>query len=697
MSLRPLAPVLLLSTLGLACSGGAITSTSASASDGATEGSTGAATAATEASGGTAATEATGTTGEVVCEVPGGELPLGPCNPIDPSLCALPFPSNFYTVPAETESGVRLSLADTSLPPNNADVPFNPTYLNEHDGFSVLTPLVFQLPGATLDGTVGHEDLAAYLSDDAKTILVDVDTGERIPHFIELDAGAKTDEERLLIIYPVTPLRHGARHVVGVRGLVGGDGEPVAASPGFTALRECAATDDPDILGQRAHYEEAIFPVLADAGFPRGELQLAWDFTTISRASSLGRMEWIRGDVLDAIGPEGPKYTDLDVEEHDCQDPSVSIGRTIIATMVAPLYTVEDAPGTMLTRDPDGMPFRNGETEVEVMVRVPCSLLADPKPARIVQYGHGLFGGYGEAKNGYLSKMADDNGWLIVASNWTGMADDDTLAIVAMILEDISDFPMIPERSMQGFAQKIAALRMVRGHLAEDAALTVDGVSLVDPEHVSYYGNSQGGILGGAYLALSPDLHRGVLGVGGTPYALLLPRSADFSAFFSLFKMSYDDQREILLLLVALQTLWDPGEAAGWIHAMKDPGPGIPDKEVLLQVGIGDAQVTTLGAHVMARGYGASTVAPETRPLFGIDEAAPGFTGNGLVEWLYTDVPPEPLPNIPPDKDFDPHECPRREAAAQHQLADFLRDGVVNQYCEGEGGKCIGLRAVTCP
>ena len=50
--------------------------------------------------------------------------------------------------------------------------------------------------------------------------------------------------------------------------------------------------------------------------------------------------------------------------------------------------------------------------------------------------------------------------------------------------------------------------------------------------------------------------------------------------------------------------------------------------------------------------------------------------------------------SVPPNKDGDTHECPRREPAAQEQLRDFLEDGVVNQYCEGV---CESLRAEICP
>jgi len=589
---------------------------------------------------------------------------------------------------------VRLNLTKDSLERNNNGTAFDPIFLNEKDGFSILSPLMLFLDGVTLDGVIGHQDLAAYLNADAKTVLLDAETGERVPHWVELDMTAPSAAERLLLIYPATPLRHGKRYIVGLRGLVDKGGEPIAASPGFAALRDCGATEDADVLLQRAHYEDEIFPPLAADGFARAELQLAWDFTTVSRESSIGRMELIRDDLLANLPAEGPAYTIASVENVKCSDPEQAIGRTIIVEMEAPLYTVDDGPDTLLTRDDDGNPSQNGFTTIEVLVRIPCSLMNDPKPGRIVQYGHGLFGSYNEAKGGYLSRMADDNGWVIVASNWTGMAQGDVLSVVSMLSEDISRFAILPERTMQGFAEKMSVLRMVRGGFADDPAVTVDGISLIDPDTFSYYGNSQGGILGGAYLAASPDHTRGVLGVGGMPYGLLLPRSVDFDQFFLLLKQAYDDHRQIILNLMAIQTLWDPGESAGWAWAMnKEPSPGIPAKDVLLQVAIGDAQVPTLGAHIQARAFGASTIAPQTRPIWGVEEKTPPFTGSGIVEWRYTDIPDPPTTNTPPDKDYDPHGCPRKESAAQQQLRDFLVDGEIHQHCDGV---CEGLREETC-
>jgi hypothetical protein len=630
----------------------------------------------------------------------GGPWELGECNPIDPTMCGLPYPSLFHMRAAETPTGYQVAFTEAALPKNNSDVAMSPEYLNEKDGFSTLGVLLFSFPAVDLAGVIGHENLEDYLKADVKTVLLDAETGERVPHFVELDKRGDDPAQRLIVVQPATPLEHGKRYVFGARGLGKQGGGLVEASPAFAALRDKVGTDDMSVEGQRVHYNLDVFPVLKEAGFAREELQIAWDFVTVSRETGLSRMEWLRDDVLDAIGPDGPDYVIKSVEDADCSLPDATIGRTLLVDMTTPLYTTADEAGTLLTRGPDGMPFRNGTTEVEVLLRIPCSLIDQdvPRSGRVLQYGHGLLGGKGEAEGGYLSKMANDNGWVVLASDWTGMKSADVVAIVQIVAGDATKFPAIPERSMQGFTEFIAAMRMTTGKLRNDPALTFTGkggsYSAIDPEKRSYYGNSQGGILGGAYLALSPDIERGVLGVGGMPYALLLPRSADFSQFFELLKGAYDDQRDIMMLIALFQDLWDPGEGAGWAWAMnRQPNATVGPKQVLMQVAIGDAQVSNLGAHIQARAFGASTVAPQFRPIFGVEEKQPGFTGSAFVEWHYTDVPEAPAENVPPGKDADPHECPRREAAAQMQLRDFLEDGVVNQYCDGV---CEGLRQVTC-
>jgi hypothetical protein len=231
-------------------------------------------------------------------------------------------------------------------------------------------------------------------------------------------------------------------------------------------------------------------------------------------------------------------------------------------------------------------------------------------------------------------------------------------------------------------------MRLASGGLVHDPTFhievpgTGEMISLIDPEERYYYGNSQGGIIGGAYMALSTDIERGVLGVPGTSYHLLLTRSSDFDPFFLIFQAMYPDPADTSYIIALMQTLWDSGEAAGYAPTMNaDPLEGTPAKQVLVQAGIGDKQVTTLGAHVMGRSYGARLIEEPYREVWGLETAPSGWEGSALVEWYYGLE--EPFENVPPDYDQDPHESPRRDFEAQEQIHTFLTTGQVLHYCEG--------------
>ena len=60
-----------------------------------------------------------------------------------------------------------------------------------------------------------------------------------------------------------------------------------------------------------------------------------------------------------------------------------------------------------------------------------------------------------------------------------------------------------------------------------------------------------------------------------------------------------------------MQMLWDRGENNGYAqHIVGDPLPGTPDHKVLMHAAIGDHQVTTIQADVLARTIGASVRQP---------------------------------------------------------------------------------------
>lgn len=612
------------------------------------------------------------------------------CDPISYDYCALPYPSMYYMRPdAASPTGYRVHLGETTLPATHQGYQPSPVYLNELDGFSPMGPLLAQFPDMVLDGVPGHANIADSVADGSPIVLIDAETGERQPIWAELDvSGNYVPGQEMLMIRMATPLANGKRFVVGIRGLRNTDGQVIPASDGFAALRGGTPTDNWDIEGRRADYD-AIFATLEQDGWSRGDTQLAWDFVVGSKEGITGRATRIRDDAMTRIGDAGPAYTITQIDDGaDGTGYNENVFRVVHGTFTAPLYTTEDGPGSFLTRDENGQPYYNGDTQVPFTIVIPRTAHDDPRPLPLMQYGHGLLGDQDEVTAGYLGEMANTYGFIPFAVNWTGMKHEDSAAIQLMIVQSIGDFAMIPERSHQGFVEFMAAERMMRGTMASDPAMAFanaegTAVPVIDPTQIGYYGNSQGGILGGAYLALNPDIQRGVLGVPGTPYSLLLSRSADFTPFFGLVQAVYYDQRDITFFMAWMQNLWDSGDASGYAAYMNaDPLDGVAH-QVLIQDAIGDAQVTTLGAQNMARAYGAVQVTDTPyQDIYGVPLEASGYTGSAIAEY-YHNTPPVPETNLPPDSAYDTHEDTRRTVSAQKQMMHFLQTGEVVNYCDG--------------
>jgi hypothetical protein len=594
------------------------------------------------------------------------------CDPLDPALCALPYPSDFFTVEAETPTGLQVAFSDNTLPGNVDGVPMLPTYFNEKDGFSIAGAMLTWFEDVSLEGVVSHTDLAGHLADDVKTVLINTTTGQRVPHWVETDTAIEREAERLLILRPSEILDYNTRYVVGMRGLEKTSGGSVNISPAFSALRD-GSTHALLSADRQSHFDSEVFPLLADAGFIRDDIQLAWDFTTVSRDTSLSRVEWLRDDLYDRIGTN-PPYAIEDVEDFDC-DAGGHIARKITGTLTVPLYTQTDEPGTRLTRDDNNQPFYNGDTNPEFWLQIPCSVAANPAPSPTLQFGHGFFGELDESEDGWVKQVADEAGWLILAVNWTGMSYKDRSEVMLMFSEDPTNFAMVPERTMQGYVEALAATRLVMGDFAKDPAVAFDGVSVVDVNTRYFSGTSLGSILGGGFLGLSPDFERAHLGVGGASFSMLAVRSTNFTPFFFLLTQKYDDGREITLLAPLVQMLWDPAETAGWAKEI--------DERVLQQNGVYDTQVNSLGAHLVARSLGSKLLAPAYRDIYGLEEVDAPVEGNVLVEWHYTNTPDEPVDPGFLDDAYNTHHCPRNQPEAQAQLIEFLSTGIVQQTCQG--------------
>ncbi len=607
--------------------------------------------------------------------------PTIPCDPLVPSYCAYPFPNNVYTQDDPSRpTGRRLALAQDTIPLATSGAMPDPAAWNQSDGFSPGMALLTHLPGATTLGLPDPLTIERSLMPDSPTVLIDAETGEWIPHYSELDMSTDQDSRRTFMIRPVTRLADATRYIAAIRGVVDDAGVPLPPTPAFVALRDNTPfADDPSIDSRRGLYAD-IFNRLGDAGVPRDNLQLAWDFTTASRENNTKRLVSMRDQALEIVGEPGPTYT-IDTVTPDYSE---HIALHIEGTMTVPLFLDDPGPGGSLLLDDDGLPVQQGEAAYPYVALIPYS--AFDNVSAPLAYGHGLLGARGQVQSGTFQKFANDYHFVLFAVDWVGMAEDDFIHIAGMLNDgELDRFSTVVDRGQQGILNFMLATRMMNGAFASDPQLTYDGKQAqISTDEAFYFGNSQGGIFGGTLMAVYTDVTRGMLGVPGQPYHLLLNRSVDFDPFFAILRVAFPDAIDLQMALGLMQILWDRSEPNGYTPYIRtNMLPGTPSHEVMLQVAIGDHQVNTLGAHHMARSIGGViNLAPSNRTLWGIEDVVGPHQGSGMIEYDFG-LPPDPLVNVPPTAGDDPHGKPRKLESAQKSLNLFLREGLVDSFCDG--------------
>ena len=627
--------------------------------------------------------------------------------------------------------------------------PIDPTEWNRNDGFSPGSMVTTSVPGLDLHATWGTQDrphngapnevgafdhrdhiadIGLYSQSDAPIVILNAETGERHPFWSELDThpGAVEAGEQALILRPAVNFQEGTRYIVALRDLRSSEGATIEAGPEFAAYRDGSGTD----AARQEHFDNDIFSALEAEGVERDDLYLAWDFTVASERNLSERILHIRDDAFGRIlgdtnladrrlAGSSPEFTVDSVEDltdtwrdsHGVEQSQAY--RRINGRLTVPNYMDlpqqteghvkpndlpydAPAPGSrFFDADGDGLPDQN---PIESTVNVPfvCDVPVNGEKNVPGLYGHGLLGTRDQI--GDFRSPRRYGPFLGCAMDWWGMSSPD-LPTVAAIIADASNFPSLADRVQQGFLNFMflgRALVHPQG-LASDPAFQDNGKPLIKTATPSghtflvYDGNSQGGIMGGSLVAVSPDIHRAILGVPGTNYSTLLNRSVDWEDLYAIpFYEVYRDPLERQLSFALMQMLWDRAEANGYAeHMTGDPLPNTPKHEIMLQVAFGDHQVTNVSAEVEARTIGAPIMLPglptgrhwEMEPYFSETAAYP-YEGSALIYWDSGNATP-PNGNIPADHNGDPHGHPRSEPAAGWQEAQFLLTGWIVDVCGG--------------
>ncbi|MBA3539771.1 MAG: hypothetical protein H0T79_09085, partial [Deltaproteobacteria bacterium] len=444
---------------------------------------------------------------------------------------------------------------------------------------------------------------------------------------------------------------------------------------------------------------EAMRPRFADvlgaldtAGVAADDVVVAWDFTVASDANVHRDMIAARDRALAALDTHPIKVTILT----DAQvDDGLTIKRRITGTLDAPLFLTnggEAKSGTRVARDDAGLPALQGFYQIPFSAIVPTCASTAVAPVPMVIYGHGLLGDSGEATGGVQRTTAAELCMVFVGTDMRGMSEID-LPAVARALNEISKADEVMEVIEQGMVNHVTLVRAMRTTFAQEVFL--DGAKqLVDPAKVYYYGLSQGAIMGTGVMAWEPTVTRGVLGVGGANYSILLERSLDWPIYRGILAGAYPDALDITLAINLFQMRWDKVEGSGVAHTvLAGTATGVPPKQLLMQIALSDEQVPNLGSYWQARTMNIPVVGPTPTQPWGLTvETSPIASGSALVI-MDGGAPAAPLTNIPA-AEVSPsmHNLTRTQAATRRQIKQFFASGEIVNECAGacacQSGAC---------
>ncbi|MBS2025568.1 MAG: hypothetical protein JST92_24480, partial [Deltaproteobacteria bacterium] len=332
------------------------------------------------------------------------------CDPLVPTQCGFPFPSNVYlTDDATTPTGKHVHFGKTTLPKYFKVAHMDRALYEDLDGFSPASAPLMHLPGATLTGCAGQNDIGTSLTATSPTVLIEADTGTLVPHWVEFDKSTTDTNDQTFMMRPAVRLKDATRYIVAIRNIKNASGMALTPSPVFQALRDGTPSNDLSVEPRRALYTD-IFAKLSAAGVAKTDLQLAWDFTTSSKANHTQWMIAMRDDALGKVGTDGPAYTITKKTDN----PNSYIRLRIEGTFKAPLYLDKADPGAHMNLV-NGVPTQNGTMDVPFLVQIPNSVATDTVGAPIVQQGHGLLGDKTEGENSYFAQLAQNKKYVTIA------------------------------------------------------------------------------------------------------------------------------------------------------------------------------------------------------------------------------------------------------------------------------------------
>lgn len=492
-----------------------------------------------------------------------------PCASLAVRSCALPYPSDEFTVTdPKSATGRRLAVPEGLIPERVLDQLGPGGQLSDAfdgaDGFSALSPVIFEL-----DRPVRAESLPSDGGD--AFVVIDEASGERqqIRAEVWLDATFRGAPGTVVMAWPVTTWAYGHTYVAGVRGLDGllGDPSPPAA----------LVNPDTEVSG--------ILDDLAGAtGSNRDGYQSATRFTVGSQQSVTAPMHSMAA---------AARAEDHPVRNLRSNAPLLFEHGAATITGEVRITDFRDADGVVRPDAPTGHEW------VRFILAVPDR--SDGSPAPVAIYGHGLTinkesmlivasqnAAHGVATIGidvpnHGSRQAGQGGYLL------DLARPGQLGRLAgMPLQGIIDHVSLTE----AIVDHLAGVDLSPWRLLEKPG---DGIADLDTSLLLYEGTSMGGVLGAGEFALIPQLDAAFLQVPGAGIVDIISHSWLWPLFSSIIP-STASAGDAAALLGASSMLLDPSDPTHLLDELRDSR-----RPVVAQVGVGDKVVPEFASDRLVR------------------------------------------------------------------------------------------------
>ncbi len=627
-----------------------------------------------------------GSASEEIIEVGGSDY----CDDTNQIHCMLPFPSGaFLSEDNSQDTGYSLSIDGQAIPDSRSAVSDNMVILDRLDGFSPSTQIFTafdEVPNIT--GMASQFDIETSILESHGSVLLNMDTGEKVFHWIEVDARAQDGEETLLFLRTIEGLDHNASYAVGFRGLLDLAGNAINPHEGFRAIRDNIQTNSEGIEEQRESYEE-MFSSLESSGFDRDSLQAAWWFHTASTDSILRDIVIMRDDAEQRLGDNGIGCNITEVVENYGNDGNSL--RLIRGTFTTPHYMENEYARSPLMRGESGDPQFVENIEVDFSMLIPRSLAENNTSGPLTVFGHGLFGS-GSSYVRSAGSIANEYGTVVIATDFKGWSSDGDQDAMTFALLDLKEFQYQQERQMQAVINHISMVRSITGVCADSMEFKNNGTNMIDTETVNYIGISLGGLRGPSLLAFIPELEWGVLWVGGTSFTHQVERSTHYgseefpSTFYQLLSsdVSLPSRLDRAVAIALLQSVWDSTDGETYLP-FRETGYGdiLKPFDMFYLTSMMDAQVTTLSADRAVRTGNVPVVAGSAYHPFGVDVVDGPINGSSAT-YFDGDFPALPTGNTngPMWHHSLAHNLVLEVPEAKMMAYGYLISGVLVDYCD---------------